>query len=246
MVVSSQGTQITKLDRVEIAAEPWRWEFAMAQHNEITRYFAHQKRKQPGLWNGQILLLHRYTISNRVLHGRCFITEFANLLAWRDWNYPDPSIQNFFAAAGLCAADGGYLVGEMGRIPQTQACVISRPVHRRRPILTATARWTWLAICDANSKRRPELNWNVAAETIEREIGQVGQTQKAASELNIGSAGVFPRVGYRFHLTYSTLRNCMRTGGIGPPEYRVNNVARIREQLAVFPIVVQMIGLNFE
>jgi len=38
----------------------------------------------------------------------------------------------------------------------------------------------------------------------------------------------------------------MRTGGIGPPEYRVNNVARIREQLAVFLIVMQMIGLNFE
>jgi hypothetical protein len=115
MVVSSQGTQIIKLDRVEISAEPWRWEFAMAQRKEITRYFADQKRKQPGLWNGQILLLHRYTISNRVLHGRCFITEFANLLAWRDWNYPDPSIHNFFAAPGLCAADGAYLVGEMGR-----------------------------------------------------------------------------------------------------------------------------------
>ena len=113
MFMNSQGTQIIKLNRVEISAEPWRWEFAMAQRNEITQYFAHKKRKQPGLWNGQVLLLHRYTISNRVLRGSCFITEFANFLAWRDWNYPDPSIRDFFAAAGLCAADGAYLVGEM-------------------------------------------------------------------------------------------------------------------------------------
>jgi hypothetical protein len=33
----------------------------------------------------------------------------------------------------------------------------------------------------------------IAAETIEREIEQVGQTQKAASELDIGSVGVFPQ-----------------------------------------------------
>ena len=114
MFTSSQATQVIKLDRVEISAEPWRWEFAIAQRNEITRYFVHKKRKQPGLWNGQILLMHRYAISNRVLRGRCFTTEFANFLAWRDWNYPDPSIRDFFGAAGLCAADGAYLLGEMG------------------------------------------------------------------------------------------------------------------------------------
>jgi len=50
----------------------------------------------------------------------------------------------------------------------------------------------------------------ITAETIEREIGQVGQSQKAASELDIGSVDVFPRVGYRFHITYSTVRNCVR------------------------------------
>ena len=111
--MSSQGTQIVKLDRVEVSAEPWRWEFAISQPDQITRYFAHKKRKQPGLWNGQVLLMHRYTISNRALRGRCFIIEFANFLAWRDWNYPGPSIHNFCAAAGLCAADGAFLVGEM-------------------------------------------------------------------------------------------------------------------------------------
>jgi hypothetical protein len=112
--MKSQGTKIIKLDRVEISAERWRWEFAIAQRNEISRYFAHKKEKQPELWNGQVLLMHRYTISNRVLRGRCFATKFANFLAWRDWNCPDPSIRDFFAAAGLRSADGAYLLGELG------------------------------------------------------------------------------------------------------------------------------------
>jgi 8-oxo-dGTP pyrophosphatase MutT (NUDIX family) len=114
MLMNSQVAQIIKLDRVEISVEPWHWEFAIVQRDEISRYFAHKKGKQPELWNGQILLMHRHTISNRVLRGHCFTTEFANYLAWRDWNYPDPSIRDFFAAAGLRAADGAYLIGEMG------------------------------------------------------------------------------------------------------------------------------------
>ena len=112
--MSIQAIQIIELDRVEISVEPWRWEFAIAQRDQITRYFAQKKKEQPGLWNGQVLLMHRYTISNRVLRGGCFTTEFADFLAWRDWNYPDPTIRDFFGAAGLCAADGAYLVGEMG------------------------------------------------------------------------------------------------------------------------------------
>ena len=86
----------------------------------------------------------------------------------------------------------------------------------------------------------------IAAETIEREIGQVGQSQKAASELDIGSVDVFPRVGYRFHITYSTVRNCVRAGGICPAESCVNNVPRIREQLAALATITQMFGLNLK
>ena len=86
----------------------------------------------------------------------------------------------------------------------------------------------------------------ITAETIEREIGQVGQSQKAASELDIGSVDVFPRVGYRFHITYSTVRNCVRASGICPAESCVNNVPRIREQRTVLPTITQMFSLNFK
>jgi len=86
----------------------------------------------------------------------------------------------------------------------------------------------------------------VAAETIKREIGQVGETQKATSEFDIGRVGIFSRVGYSFHVAYSTVRNYVRTSGIDPLEYSVNKVPRIREQRAVLPTITQMFGLNFK
>jgi hypothetical protein len=35
--MSSQGIRVIKLDRVEISAEPWNWEFAITQRDQITR-----------------------------------------------------------------------------------------------------------------------------------------------------------------------------------------------------------------
>jgi len=34
-------------------------------------------------------------------------------MAWCQWDFPDPGVYNFYAAAALRAADGAYLVGEM-------------------------------------------------------------------------------------------------------------------------------------
>jgi 8-oxo-dGTP pyrophosphatase MutT (NUDIX family) len=65
------------------------------------------------LWNGRALLLRQYTVRDRVLQGTCFETDYASLLAWRDWEFPDPEVYNFFTAAALQSADGAYLVGEM-------------------------------------------------------------------------------------------------------------------------------------
>ncbi len=111
--------EIFQLDRVEIAVEPWSWQFALARRDEIERYFTSVQREQTGVWNGRVLLLNRYAIRNGALRGSCFETDYASFLAWRDWGFPDPSVYNFFVAAALRAADGAYLVGEMA--PDTAA-----------------------------------------------------------------------------------------------------------------------------
>jgi hypothetical protein len=105
--------QIVELDHVEIAVEPWRWEFAHKRREEIDLHFAARRRKQPALWNGRVLLLNRYAIEKSVLRGASFETDYASFLAWRDWDLPDAGVFNVFAAAALRSADGAYLVGRM-------------------------------------------------------------------------------------------------------------------------------------
>ncbi|MGA8613893.1 MAG: NUDIX domain-containing protein [Xanthobacteraceae bacterium] len=110
---SAPDVEVAALDDAEISLETWQWPFAAARRGEIDRHFAHLQRERAGVWNGRILLLHRYAVRDRKLHGACFKTDYASLCAWRDWQFPDRSVSNFFVAAALRAADGAYLVGEM-------------------------------------------------------------------------------------------------------------------------------------
>lgn len=117
--MSPQMIEVQSIGRVEIAVERWSWDFATNRRAEIDRHFAARQRARPTLWNGRVLLLNRCVVTQRVLRGACFETDFASFLAWRDWKFPDPDVFNIFAAAALQSADGAYLVGEMA--PSTAA-----------------------------------------------------------------------------------------------------------------------------
>jgi hypothetical protein len=113
MPTGASAVEIVKIDRMDVAVERWSWEFARTRRDEIDRNFARRCRERPTLWNGRVLLLHRYVIRDGVLRGACFETDYASFLAWRDWDFPDPGVFNIFASAALRSADGAYLVGEM-------------------------------------------------------------------------------------------------------------------------------------
>lgn len=114
MLSNTPNIEIAEIHRLEIAVEAWPWEFARARREEIDRRFVERQREAPTLWNGRVLLLHRYAVSDGVLQGACFETDYASFLAWRDWAFPDANVFNIFAAAALQTADGAFLVGEMG------------------------------------------------------------------------------------------------------------------------------------
>lgn len=105
---------IIALDRADIAVERFSWPFATDRHGDIDRYFTELKRQRPGVWNGRVLLLNRYAIADRTFQGACFETDYASFITWRNNEFPDPAVFNFFAAAALRSADGAYLLGEMG------------------------------------------------------------------------------------------------------------------------------------
>ncbi len=114
MLSGAPKIEICPIDRVEIAVEAWPWEFAWIRRDEIDRSFVERQREGPTLWNGRVLLLHRYAVRDGVLQGACFEIDYASFLAWRDWGFPDANVFNIFAAAALQSADGAFLVGEMG------------------------------------------------------------------------------------------------------------------------------------
>ena len=104
---------VVPVERLELAYAPWEWPFATERRAEIDAYFAEVRRKTPELWDGRILMLRDYAIKGGVFRAKCFEAGFADLLAWRDWGFPDNSVQNFFAMGALRGSDGAFVLGEM-------------------------------------------------------------------------------------------------------------------------------------
>jgi 8-oxo-dGTP pyrophosphatase MutT (NUDIX family) len=105
---------VVPTDRLDLSWSDWAWPFALQRRGEIDAYFDKLKQKTPELWNGRVLMLRDFAIEHRVFRGRYFETDFASLIAWRDWDFPDPTIRNSFAMGALRGSDGGFLLGEMG------------------------------------------------------------------------------------------------------------------------------------
>jgi 8-oxo-dGTP pyrophosphatase MutT (NUDIX family) len=98
---------------LDLRFEPAPWRFALDRRAEIDAHFAKVKADKPEVWNGRILLMRRWILQGTALHGAYMETDFASLLAWRDFGFPDRATFNCFGMAALRAADGAYLLGEM-------------------------------------------------------------------------------------------------------------------------------------
>jgi 8-oxo-dGTP pyrophosphatase MutT (NUDIX family) len=105
---------VRHIAQLDLRFEPKPWDFAESRRKEILAHFETLKRERPALFNGTVIMLHRYSIDGDTLRGGYLQTDFASFIAWRDWNFPDPTMRNCFAQAVLRASDGAYLMGVMG------------------------------------------------------------------------------------------------------------------------------------
>jgi len=105
---------VTPVDRLVVSCSPWEWPFAQERRQDIAAHFDKLKQQKPALWNGRVLMLRDFAFDGPVFRGSYFETDFANLLAWRDWNFPDPAVKNSFAMGALRGSDGAFILGEMG------------------------------------------------------------------------------------------------------------------------------------
>jgi len=118
-------------ERLDMKLDRGRWAFADQRRAEIDAYFAERQRAQPAIWNGRVLMIGRYALSNGVLGGRWFETDYASMLAWKAWEAweawktsdatwgaawgaPDATVRNGFALGALRSSDGAFLLGVMG------------------------------------------------------------------------------------------------------------------------------------
>ena len=104
---------IVPIERLELAFAPRPWPFARERRADIDAHFAEQQRSNPALWNGRMLMMYQHEIRATVFHGTYLETDFASMLAWRHWNFPDAGIRNCFAMGALQGSDGAFLLGVM-------------------------------------------------------------------------------------------------------------------------------------
>jgi 8-oxo-dGTP pyrophosphatase MutT (NUDIX family) len=105
---------IHRVTTLDLQLEPFDWPFARERRAEIDAHFAEKQRERPGLWNGRVLLARRPEFGAGRFSARYFEIDFASLLAWRDWGFPEESVFNIFGMGAIRASDGAFVMGEMG------------------------------------------------------------------------------------------------------------------------------------
>ena len=114
----SEQAHILEVGELDLAFEPWPWEFAERQAAAIAAHWGRLTKAKPSLFNGRVLLLgHRLIEAGSdgllKLSGVFFETDYADFLAWTAFAHPGEPVENCFAMAALRSDDGAFLLGEM-------------------------------------------------------------------------------------------------------------------------------------
>ncbi len=105
---------VREVGRLELVVEAWEWPFAVKRRAEIEAHFASACDVRPQLYNGRVLLMRTPRHEGDTLRASYFETDFASLLAWRDWGFPGSGVYNCFGMGALRGSDGVFVLGEMG------------------------------------------------------------------------------------------------------------------------------------
>ena len=112
-ISSRSDAVIHRVTALDLKVESWAWPWAEKSRTEIDAHFAEKQRERPKIWNGRVLLARSAEFAGGRLSSSYFETDFASMLAWRDWGFPDRSVFNGFGMGALRAADGAFVLGEM-------------------------------------------------------------------------------------------------------------------------------------
>ena len=134
-----QAPKVLTLDRLLLQYRQQPWPFAAERRAEIEAHFEHARRERPGIWNGQVLVMHRHRLDRDALEGAFLPTDFASFMTWRDWGFPEAGVTNCFSMGALRASDGAGSWASWRRTPRRAARSTFPPEH---PI-PATSSTAW-------------------------------------------------------------------------------------------------------
>ncbi len=105
--------EIFPVTALDLRFEEVSWGFEREHRAVIDAHFAKAQAETPELWNGKILMLRHWNLEGSTLRGTYMAVDFASMLAWRDFGFPDRATFNCFGMAALRSTDDGYILGEM-------------------------------------------------------------------------------------------------------------------------------------
>jgi 8-oxo-dGTP pyrophosphatase MutT (NUDIX family) len=117
--VAAAVRTVVPVAHLELTFAPQPWPFAAERRAEIDAHFRRAQVDRPGIWNGEVLVMHRHRLKEGVLEGSFLQTDFASFMAWRDWGFPAAGVTNCFSMGALRGSDGGWIMGVMA--PNTSA-----------------------------------------------------------------------------------------------------------------------------
>jgi 8-oxo-dGTP pyrophosphatase MutT (NUDIX family) len=113
--MTDDAVEIIPLRDVDARYEPVDWAFARDCRAEIAMHWERATAGKPEMFNGTVLMQHRWAIDDGVYAAGYAPVDYASFLAWPHLGKPGPARRNGFAMAALRAADGAFILGVMGR-----------------------------------------------------------------------------------------------------------------------------------
>ncbi len=104
---------IQPLAGVEARVEPVDWPFARDSRAEIDAHWQELSKANPAMFNGTVLLQHRWTIDDGIYHAAYAPVDYASFVAWIRFGQPGVPRRNGFAMGALRSADGAFVLGVM-------------------------------------------------------------------------------------------------------------------------------------
>lgn len=90
------------------------WPLASKYSSDIDAYWRKRTTAQPWLYDGEILLLYKWSLSNGRFDGECLKTDYRSFLFWREHPALDLHVYDFFSAGLVRSSEGWIMLGRAG------------------------------------------------------------------------------------------------------------------------------------